>query len=53
VLVTLQLWLFVAVLENILAGHTGMAVPAAIASVVILGINIWMLAGIYRIDRST
>jgi hypothetical protein len=52
VLVTLQLWLFVAVLENILAGHTAMAMPAAIASGVILLINIWMLAGIYRMDRS-
>lgn len=52
VLVTLQLWLFVAVLENIQSGHTAMAAPAAIASAVILGINVWMLAGIYRMDRS-
>ena len=52
VLVTLQLWLFVAVLENIQAGHAGMALPAAVASGVILGINVWMLAGVYRMDRS-
>lgn len=50
VLVTLQLWLFVAVLDNVLAGHTAMAIPAAIASAVILLINIWMLAGIYQMD---
>lgn len=51
-LVVLQLWLFVAVLENILAGHTAMDLPAAIASAVILIVNVWMLAGIYRMDRS-
>jgi len=52
VLIVLQLWLFVAVLENMLAGHTAMAIPAAIASVVILLINIWMLRGVYREDRA-
>ena len=52
VLVTLQLWLFVATLENILAGHIGMAIPASVASAVILAANVWMLAGIYRMDRS-
>lgn len=52
VLVTLQLWLFVAVLENLLAGHGTQAIPAAIASVVILGIHVWMLEGVYRMDRS-
>ena len=52
VLLTLQLWLFVAVLENMLGGHTAMAVPAAAASVAILFVNIWMLLGINRLDKA-
>lgn len=52
VLIVLQLWLFVAVLENMLAGHVAMAVPAAVASAVILFINVWMLWGVYRLDRA-
>jgi hypothetical protein len=52
VLIVLQLWLFVATLENLLAGHTAMAVPAAIASVVILAVNIWMLRGVFRLDEA-
>ena len=51
-LIVLQLWLFVAVLENMLAGHTAMAIPAALASVVILLVNVWMLRGVYRLDRA-
>ena len=51
-LIVLQLWLFVAVLENMLAGHTAMAVPAAIASAVILLVNVWMLRGVFRLDRA-
>jgi hypothetical protein len=42
----LQIWLFVAVLENLLAGNTHVAIPAAVASIVILLVNIWMLRGI-------
>lgn len=52
VLLLLQLWLFVAVLENLLGGHTAMAIPAAAASVAILIVNIWMLRGIFRLDHS-
>lgn len=51
VLIVLQLWLFVAVLENLLAGHATMAIPAAGASAVILAIQLWMLLGVYRMDR--
>lgn len=53
VLVLIQLWLFVSVLENMLAGDLKMAIPAAIASVVILGINVWMLKGIGHIEKSS
>ncbi len=52
VLVLLQLWLFVAVLENLLAGDSQMAVPAAIASAVILLVNVWMLRGILHMEKT-
>ena len=52
VLVILQLWLFVSVLENLIDGRPQMAVPAAIASVVCLGINVWMLIGLQRLDHN-
>jgi len=51
VLVLLQLWLFVAVLENYLAGRRAMAIPAALASAAILAVNGWMLRGVYRVNR--
>jgi len=47
----LQIWLFVAVLENMLAGRTHVAVPAAAASIGILLVNIWMLRGITLLSR--
>ena len=52
VLILLQLWLFVAVLENVIGGHFQMAVPAAIGSVLIFGINYWMLRGVKNIERA-
>jgi predicted Co/Zn/Cd cation transporter (cation efflux family) len=52
VLVILQLWLFVAALENLLAGRHGVAIPAAIVSVVCLAVNWWMLVGVYRVERT-
>lgn len=53
VLVMLQIWLFVAVLENVLAGKTAMVLAATASSFVILGINGWMLRGIILMDRET
>lgn len=50
VLMLLQLWLFVTILEGILGGETGAAVTAAVASVGILAVNIWILLGIYRME---
>lgn len=50
VLVLIQLWLFVSVLENLLAGDLKMAIPAAITSIVILAVNVWMLRGIKHIE---
>lgn len=48
VLVLLQLWLFVSVLEGLIHGRLGMAIPAAIASLGLFGVNLWMLRGIFR-----
>lgn len=53
VLILIQLWLFVSVLENIMAGHAPMALPAAIISLVIALVNGWMLWGVYHMERSS
>lgn len=53
VLIFMQIWLFVTLLEHSLAGHTDMAIPSAIASMVVLGINIWMLRGITLLSRAS
>jgi len=51
ILFLIQLWLFVMVLENILAGNTSMVYQASAASIVLLGVNMWMFAGVNRISR--
>ena len=51
VLLILQLWMFVSALENLIDHKPAMAIPAAVASVVCLAINIWMLFGLRRIER--
>lgn len=51
VLLLIQIWLFVMVLENLLGGKTAAAVPAAIASCVLLAINAWMLRGVTSFAR--
>lgn len=48
----IQIWLFVAVLENVLAGHAAVAVPAAIASIVVFVANLWMLRGLTLVSKS-
>jgi|GEM_PF-995277 len=53
VLVLIQLWLFVSVLEDVLVGQFRMAIPGAITSLVILVVNVWMLRGIGRMDSSS
>lgn len=53
VLILIQLWLFVSVLENIIAGHAPMAIPAAVISVVIALVNGWMLWGLFYLERSS
>ncbi len=51
ILLVLQMWLFVGSLENALRGDFGMALPSAAASVLILGVNIWILLGVFRLER--
>lgn len=53
VLVLIQLWLFVSVLEDMLDGRFRMAIPGAVTSLVILVVNIWMLKGIDRMDSAS
>lgn len=48
VLVMLQLWLFTSVLEGLLDGRVGMAIPAALASAGLFAVNLWMLRGVYK-----
>lgn len=49
ILFLIQLWLFVMVFENLLAGKADMAIPAAIGSCILLGINFWMLRGVQQL----
>ena len=53
VLLVLQLWLFVGVLESIIGRRYDMAVPAAIASIAILMVNLWILRGAYLLDNES
>jgi hypothetical protein len=52
VLVLLQLWLFVSVLEGAVSGGSPIAATAAVVSLVCFAINTWMLIGVARIDRA-
>lgn len=49
VIFMIQLWLFVMILEKILAGRTEMVLPAAIVSIVLCAVNVWMLIGTKRL----
>jgi hypothetical protein len=49
-MVIVQLWLVTAALEALLARHMGVLVPAALASLVLLGINGGLLLFVHRLD---
>lgn len=51
VLLLLQLYLFVSTLETMLAGKFSTAVPSAAFSLAILAVNVWILAGINRVEN--
>jgi hypothetical protein len=50
IVVVVQLWLVTAALEALLAGHTRVLVPAALASLALLGLNGGLLLFVYRLD---
>lgn len=52
VLILLQLWLFVSVLEGLIHGRFAMAIPAAIASSGLFAVNLWMLRGVFRTSQN-
>ena len=51
ILVVLQLWLLTATMNAFLAGQQRVIVPAAIASLLCLALNLGLLAYIYRMER--
>lgn len=50
ILFMIQLWLFVMVLENLLAGRSGAAIPATLVSFIIFMVMVWMLRGIQHLS---
>ncbi len=50
-LIILQIWLFAGTLENLIAGKFSVAIPAAVVSVICAGVNVWMLVGLYRMEK--
>lgn len=53
VLILIQLWLFVSVLENLIAGNAPMAVPAAAISALVALVNVWMLRGLFHLEGTS
>ena len=49
-IVVLQLWLLTATMNAFLGGDDGVAVPAAVASLACLGLNVGLLWYLYRLD---
>lgn len=49
-IVVLQLWLLTATMNAYLGGDTATALPAALASLVCLGLNLGLLRYLYRLD---
>ena len=50
-IVVLQLWLLTATLNAYLAHQEGVIIPAAIASIVCLALNVGLLSYIYKMER--
>ena len=49
-LVVLQLWLLVATTNAYLGGDTGVALPAALVSIALVGLNLGLLRYVYRFE---
>ena len=50
-IVVLQLWLLTATMNAFLAGQDSVILPAAIASLVCLALNVGLLRYVYRMER--
>ncbi len=50
-IVVIQLWLLAAALDALLSGHSGVLVPAALSSIVLLGVNAGILRYALGFDR--
>jgi hypothetical protein len=50
-IVVLQLWLFTASMNAFLGGDTGVLGPAAVVSVLCLGLNLGLLRYLYGLER--
>ena len=50
ILVVLQLWLLTATMNAFLGGDKAASVAAALASLACLGVNLWLLRYLYRLD---
>ena len=50
-IVVLQLWLLTATMNAFLAGRDSVILPAAIASLVCLALNVGLLRYVYRMER--
>lgn len=51
IIVVLQLWLLTATMNAYLAHQEGVIIPAAIASIVCLALNVGLLSYIYKMER--
>lgn len=51
IIIILQLWLFTATMNAYLGGDTGILFPAALASLICLGLNLGLLYYVYGLDR--
>ena len=50
-IIILQLWLFTATVNAFLGGDTAVLLPAALASLVCLGLNLGLLWYLYALER--
>jgi hypothetical protein len=50
-IVVLQLWLLTATMNAYLAHQEGVIIPAAVASIVCLALNVGLLSYIYKMER--
>lgn len=51
ILIILQLWLFTATVNAYLGGDNGILLPAALVSILCLGLNLGLLRYLYGLER--